>query len=445
MGRKSRLRQAKKKENQWSRVDLPSPPQFNGMNFDIWTSRMRVYLRYVDTHVELNDEAKDALALHLIQLAVDDKLMQMITAAKTSKEAWCILEEECSERGSSHKEPAVVVVQVEAEKNFEASVSQTEHKKFEMSESHIAVKHVDVVEVEEEATIVAAESVEATQEGTCQSSEVECDEEKLMKSKPKRVEVCEFASINSNQRAIDSHEERKAQEKYDEEILSEEELLILKDEISLIDELLNGKTAEKEISAENNNVHVENKIEKDSSIAANKDEEDSSMKAAKMSEEGSHVAAKDEGKGGSFATAVESAENEEMDEQDEGCEDEKLVEEIFEKWSPEEIRYYYELMWQQATDSQVAENMKSEDSMWEHHMMKATLNFIEGEETWQNAIGKFDDIDGRMSPKELEEIRKKKVRKKKKTRRIVEYKVWSKRKKKAGEGKTNFDLFCDCM
>lgn len=437
MGRKSKSRQTKKKENQWSRVDLPSPPQFNGMNFAMWTSRMRVYLRYVDTHVELNDEAKDTLALHLIQLAVDERLMQMITAAKTSKEAWCILEEECSERGSSHKETAVVMVQVEAEKKLEVSVSQIEHNKFEMTESHIAVKHVDVVEVEEEAAIVAAENGElATQEVAGQPVEAEkeaeavgrIEEDELMKSMPMRAEifpnsldVCECAGIESkNLPAIAEEKEHAVNvpRNFDEDLKFIEEWL------------------EKPNYVELNCTEV----------VAVRSLAEGSIEVAKMNEkEGSHVAAKDEEKGDSFATAVEPAENEEMDEQDEGCEDEKLVEEIFEKWSPEEIRYYYELMWQQATDSQVAGNMKSEDSMWEHHMMKATLNFIEGEESWQNAIGKFNDIDGRMRPKELEEIRKKKVRKKKKTRRIVEYKVWSKRKKKAGEGKTNFDLFCDCM
>lgn len=429
MGRKSRLRQAKKKENQWSRVDLPSPPQFNGTNFAMWTSRMKVYLRYVDTHVELNDEAKDALALHLIQLAVDDRLMQMITAANTSKEAWCILEEECSERGSSHKETTVVVVQVEAEKKLEDSVSQTEHKKFEMSESHIAVKHVDVVEVEEEAAIVATENGEsATQEVAGQPVKAECeDEDELMKSMPMREEifpnslnVCECAGIESkNQPAIAEEKEHAVNvpRNFDEDLKFIEEWL------------------EKPNYVELNCTNVVGVR-----ILA-----EGSIEVAKMNEkEGSHIAAKDEEKGDSFATAVEPAENEEMDEQDEGYEDEKPLEEIFEKWSPEEIRHYYELLWQQATDSQVAENMKPEDSMWEPHLMKATLNFIEGEETWQNAIGKFDDIDRRMRPKELEEIRKK-VRKKKKTRRTLEYKVWSKRKKKAGEGKTNFDLFCDCM
>lgn len=393
MGRKSRLRQAKKKENQWSRVDLPSPPQFNGTNFAMWTSRMKVYLRYVDTHVELNDEAKDALALHLIQLAVDDRLMQMITATKTSKEAWCILEEECSERGSSHKETAVVMVQVEAEKKLEVSVSQTEHKKFEMSESHIAVKHVDVVEVEEEAAIVAAENGElATQEVAGQPVEAEKEaeaveqikEEELMKSMPMRAEifpnsldVCECAGIESKNQPAIAEEKGHAvnvPRNFDEDLKFIEEWL------------------EKPNYVELNCTEV----------VADRSLAEGSIEVAKMNEkEGSHVAAKDEEKSDSFATAVEPAENE--------------------------------------------ENMKPEDSMWEPHMMKATLNFIEGEETWQNAIGKFDDIDGRMRPKELEEIRKKKVRKKKKTRRIVEYKVWSKRKKKVGEGKTNFDLFCDCM
>lgn len=393
MGRKSSSRQAKKKENQWSRVDLPSPPQFNGTNFAMWTSRMKVYLRYVDTHVELNDEAKDALALHLIQLAVDDRLMQMITATKTSKEAWCILEEECSERGSSHKETAVVMVQVEAEKKLEVSVSQIEHKKFEMSESHIAVKHVDVVEVEEEAAIVAAENGElATQEVAGQPVEAEKEaeaveqikEEELMKSMPMRAEifpnsldVCECAGIESkNQPAIAEEKEHAVNvpRNFDEDLKFIEEWL------------------EKPNYVELNCTEV----------VADRSLAEGSIEVAKMNEkEGSHVAAKDEEKSDSFATAVEPAENE--------------------------------------------ENMKPEDSMWEPHMMKATLNFIEGEETWQNAIGKFDDIDGRMRPKELEEIRKKKVRKKKKTRRIVEYKVWSKRKKKAGEGKTNFELFCDCM
>ena len=105
-------------------MDLPPPPQFNGTNFSMWTSRVRVYLRYVDTHVDMNDEAKDALALHLIQRAVDDRLMQKIAVVKTSKEALKILEAQFSERGSYLVEATIVADEEDDEVVIEASVSE---------------------------------------------------------------------------------------------------------------------------------------------------------------------------------------------------------------------------------------------------------------------------------------------------------------------------------
>ena len=83
---------------------------------------------------------------------------------------------------------------------------------------------------------------------------------------------------------------------------------------------------------------------------------------------------------------------------------EKLAESIFQKWSPEEIRHYYQLMlWQQA--------IEDENIMLEHAEMKieyttqgvmGIMNQIE-DETWQQAIDKFENIDERVKLKELEE------------------------------------------
>ena len=81
---------------------------------------MRVYLWYVDKHIHMNDEARDALALHLIQQVLDEIMLHRVELAMTSKEAWSIFEEECSERGSRDNETAVAVVKVEAEKKLGA-------------------------------------------------------------------------------------------------------------------------------------------------------------------------------------------------------------------------------------------------------------------------------------------------------------------------------------
>ncbi len=64
------------------------------------------------------------------------------------------------------------------------------------------------------------------------------------------------------------------------------------------------------------------------------------------------------------------------------------------------------------------------------HDVKGILNLVDIENKWQKDIDDFEDVDGRVRPKEHEEMKKKKVKMKKKTRRIAEFKVWSKRKKK---------------
>ncbi len=121
-----------------------------------------------------------------------------------------------------------------------------------------------------------------------------------------------------------------------------------------------------------------------------------------------------------------------MDEQDENYKDEKLAENIFEKWSLEEISFYYELMlWQHATKDENI--MKYENNMWGFEIPTTydlNLKAKYDKHTWQKAIDESKDIDKRIRPKEHEEEQKKKVKMTKKARRMAEFKIQSLKKKK---------------
>ena len=81
----------KKIQEIWSRMHL-----FSGKNFGIWSIRMQSYLCFADSFNDLEDEAKEALTIYLIQQVLDNNLLHKVAVATTSNEAWCIMEIEYS-------------------------------------------------------------------------------------------------------------------------------------------------------------------------------------------------------------------------------------------------------------------------------------------------------------------------------------------------------------
>lgn len=473
-------------ENQdnWSSRVLLVPPHFSGKNYEFWAIKMRSFLRAEDLWCLVQNECvhpldleafealtedqkiqKHELALRLIQQAVDESIFHKIAVAKTSKEAWRILEEEFSERGSNMckqptasqpiEEAAVENPAVEAEDSqavseshgvealvdeyedgtaiaavdtpsieaFECSyetvkdsVSQAELDKFENNEAHCAEPRVDEDGVEEEAVIVAAENGElATQEVAGQPVEAEkeaeavgrIEEDELMKSMPMREEiypngldVCECAGIESkNQPAIAEEKEHAVNvpRNFDEDLKFIEEWLAKPkhdEDCNFIEEF--DKIIESCMEDEAFEFCDDGHCDMPRVLSSTMDKE----------------------------ICFEEAE-----------EEDKPAENIFMKWSVEEIRHYYQLMsWQHANEED-ENKMKDVNSMWDleiptTHELRMLKSEFKDEDTRQQAIEEFADIDGRIKPKELEENMKKKVRMKKKVKKNAEFKVWSKRKKK---------------
>jgi len=79
-------------EGDWSGMNLPSVPCFTGNNFNLWSIKMQTILHYNSLEYWIMkgfddpyDDAKDALALYLIQKALDDKIFHVVTAENTTK------------------------------------------------------------------------------------------------------------------------------------------------------------------------------------------------------------------------------------------------------------------------------------------------------------------------------------------------------------------------
>jgi len=56
-------------------MNLPLSPQYNGKKFECCSVTMNVFLCLVDYYHHLQDQERDALALHLIQQSLDDSML----------------------------------------------------------------------------------------------------------------------------------------------------------------------------------------------------------------------------------------------------------------------------------------------------------------------------------------------------------------------------------
>ena len=136
-------------------MNLPLLPQYNGKNFEFWYVRMMTYLRLVDNYLNLHDQERDTLPLHIIQQALDDSMLHKVAATTSLKEVCSILETKYSERGSNN---LLNVATLE-----EASVSKAETTK-EQNEGEYVSKEELPEEHNEGASLSEAELLKEQKE-----------------------------------------------------------------------------------------------------------------------------------------------------------------------------------------------------------------------------------------------------------------------------------------
>jgi hypothetical protein len=145
----------------WSNMsmNLPLPPQYNGKNFECWSVRMNVFLCLVDCYHNLHDQERDALALQIIQQALDDSMLHKVATTTSLKEVWSILETEYSERGSNNllnvstlEEASVSEAELPEENNEGASVCEAELPEEEKKGASVCeAEHEKIAEIDGEA------------------------------------------------------------------------------------------------------------------------------------------------------------------------------------------------------------------------------------------------------------------------------------------------------
>lgn len=202
---------------------------FTGKDFDTWSNKIRNFLNseglwnFVENRFEDSlDEAKDALALYLIQQSLDVSILFKIAATNTSKEAWEILKEEFDLRGSS----------TNINQNDEAIVNIAEgevNMKIEDNEINISVserEHGHMVNINE----VQYASVDDTWNG---KSNIEITEDE-------DFDLITTEAEDENNFVVEAMDET-VEVIYDEDNLSDEEWFKIMQKKKLIDNLLNGR------------------------------------------------------------------------------------------------------------------------------------------------------------------------------------------------------------
>ena len=205
---------------------------FTEKDFDAWSSKMKSFLKsanlwnFVENGFDdPRDEAKDVLALYLIQQSLDASIFFRIVAANTSKEAWEILNKEYNAKGSITK---TIVNQ-----NDEAIVNIVEAKgnmKIEDNEINLSVserEHEHMVNINK----VQYASVDAEEN---KESNIDIEEENNEDIDLVAVEV-----VDNN--LVTKAKDETIEALYDEENLSDEEWRKIMQEKKLIDNLSKGQ------------------------------------------------------------------------------------------------------------------------------------------------------------------------------------------------------------
>lgn len=83
-------------EGDWCSMDLIQPPMFNGKIFGFSVTKIQTFHQCKELiEYQYNipyDEVRDALVLDFIEEALDEKVLCKVEKARSSQEAWKILE-----------------------------------------------------------------------------------------------------------------------------------------------------------------------------------------------------------------------------------------------------------------------------------------------------------------------------------------------------------------
>lgn len=307
---------------------MPVLPSFSGKDFEIWAMKMEGLLGSVDLwkfvqngYEDPAQKRKDKITLYLVSSALDNDILSDVLyefgEIEKAKMFWDILEMKFSVRRSKIAEAKIN--NITAVENSECIVSL-------VTEIKTRNDCIEIAMIDDESVYVAY----------CDNENENLVEEGLFEGETYEV-------------------------RFDKDNLSHEEWSNLMHEKHFIDELLFGE--------KNDRLACTNQVEDNFIVAEKEGEEEKNQKA--LLEE------KNENSKNCFdilmnvfecADYITDTKFESMDIEDEDSE----VEEIFMKWSPEEIKFYYELKLQESIEQDIDDCIQK----WEHHIYVELEAFV---------------------------------------------------------------------
>lgn len=131
-------------------MHLSPAPQYSRKKVGICSIRMQSYLCFLDSSIELYDEANENLTLYFIQQALENILLHKVATTTTLMEVWSILETKYSERGRKFEGASICEVELPMKESESTSMCEAEHEEVleiknleEDGKSHYAQPYVE--------------------------------------------------------------------------------------------------------------------------------------------------------------------------------------------------------------------------------------------------------------------------------------------------------------